>query len=311
MPIGARLLVQAPTLKPLQFGLLSVAQEVPTSDPHWRAGAFYQADVCDPSDIILDSCPNPALNFTKVPTTVGTPTRGSDAFSVYSYIDCAAPGGFYERNEQLVRNALQNGENRAIERAFWNGSADAPTGVPIYPHLAANAQVIDPNQQGSIILQTAAIVISGTAASGAAVDVVEGIGLLEGAMASCYGGTPIIHMPRRALAHLSSRFLLNVNGGFINTPSGSLISAGGGNQFTGPDGTKAPDGFAWFYATGQVMYRRGDIVVTSTPGEALRRDVNSMRLIAERTYQFGWDCCHFAVLVSLGGIITGTAGSAT
>jgi hypothetical protein len=311
MGTGARLLVQAPAFKPLPYGLMSVAQEMPMSDPHWQGGSFYQPDVCDPSDITLISCPNPGLNYAKPPTTIGTPSRGADPFSVYSYIDCAAPGGFYERDEQLTRNALANGSARAIERAFWNGTADAPTGVAIYPHLASNVQVIDPNQQGNIVLQTAAIVVSGTAASGAAVDVVEAIGLLEGAMATCYGGIPTIHMPRRALAHLSSRFLLNVQGGFINTPSGSLISAGGGNQFTGPDGTRAPDGMAWFYATGAVMYRKGPVMVTSTAGQALRRDVNSMRLVAEQTYQFGWDCCHFAVLVSLGGIITGTPGSAT
>jgi hypothetical protein len=59
------------------------------------------------------------------------------------------------------------------------------------------------------------------------------------------------------------------------------------------------------YATGAVFYFRGDVMVNPR-AESLDRSVNTVKMIAERTYVLGWDCCHFAVQTSLGGIPTGT-----
>jgi hypothetical protein len=45
--------------------------------------------------------------------------------------------------------------------------------------------------------------------------------------------------------------------------------------------------------------------------EALDRARNDVVLVAERTYVIGWDCCHFAVPVRLGGIPTGAVGGSS
>lgn len=300
MTIGAYREVAPPNVTPLPFGLLSVAQLVPDGDPHWRAGTWFQPDACHPAKSVDASCPNPALDFTKTPTTVGIVAKGADAFTVYSYIDCS-PAGNFDEYDRRTRRALELGAPRAIEQVFWTGKVASPavTGASIFPHLAANGQVFDAT--GRIRLQTAAIVVTGSGASGVANGITEAVGLLEEAMGNCYGGVPTIHIPRRGLSHLTSHFFVNTSGSFINMPSGTLVNAGGGNPNVGPDGSTPPAGQIWLYATGAVQYRRSEMEATSTLNEAIRRDVNSMRYVMEQTYQFNWDCCHFAVLVDVTG----------
>jgi hypothetical protein len=301
MTLGLYRQVAPPRLDPLPYGLLSVAQLVPDGDPHWMAGTWFQPDTCDASKTIQADCPvNPALDWTKTPTSVGITSRGADAFMAYSYIDCSPVGQFADY-EARTRAALERGASRAIERTFWTGLTTAPaaSGASIYPHLASNSQVFALGNE--ILLQPSAVVVSGSGSAGLATSIVEAVGLLEEAMGSCYPGVPTLHMPRRAFAHLSSHFILNLNGAFANTPSGSLINAGGGNPNIGPDGSTPSAGQVWIYATGALQYRRGEARATSTINQALRRDVNSMRFIMEQPYQFNWDCCLFAVRVDLTG----------
>lgn len=300
MPIGAYTEVAAPRVEPLPYGLLSIAQYVPEGDPHWRTGSWFQPDACGPAGSTQDDCPNPAFNFIKPPTTVGIVARGANAFTAYTYIDCS-PVGHWDDYEARTSKALALGAPRILENVFWTGKTGVPvTGAGlIYPHLASNAQVLA--SYDSILLQPAAVVVSGSGSGGLATSITEAVGILEESMGACYPGIPTIHVPRRAIAHLTSHFFVNTQGNFLNLPSGTKVNAGGGNPNVGPDGSTPPLGQFWMYATGQVAYRSGEIRFTSTENQALRRDVNSMRLIAEQVYQFNWDCCLFAILVDLTG----------
>jgi len=101
--------------------------------------------------------------------------------------------------------------------------------------------------------------------------------------------------------------VLDIGGSQIITKAGNLVAAGAGYPGTGPDGTIL-QGAAWIYATGQIFAYR-------TAPEAfdfkttVDRAENTVKTIVERTYVLGWDCCHFAVPVSVGGIVTGVVGA--
>jgi hypothetical protein len=66
------------------------------------------------------------------------------------------------------------------------------------------------------------------------------------------------------------------------------------------------------YATGAVTVRRSGIVLPSPQQvQVIDRNKNDVVQVAYRTYVIGWECCHFAALVRLGGEITGSVGLPT
>lgn len=305
MVVYAPTYVKPPAFTPLPYGLMSVAQLV-TDDVdrvHWRNGVQFQPDVCDESAVTLAQCPV-VTGFTKEATSDGLPAKGSQAFTAYASIACSPVGNFWEEAEARVTAALTNGEARAVERIFWTGDVDVPSGDTVYPHLAANAAVYDDTDQ--VLLQPAATtIVTG------AVDVVEGLGLLESRLADCYGGVGVIHAPREVLAHFSANHLVEKSGQQIRTWGGTPIAFGAGYPGTSPAGATPTTGTTWLYATGAVTVRKSEITITSSRIQGLDRSVNTLQLYAERTYVISWDCCLLAIPVSLGGVITGTARSAT
>jgi hypothetical protein len=85
----------------------------------------------------------------------------------------------------------------------------------------------------------------------------------------------------------------------LRTINGSYVVSGGGFPNTGPDGTAAPAGTAWLYFTGQPFIYRSRDVRTFMREESFDRSTNLLKVIAERTYLVGWDCCHYAVLINV------------
>jgi len=67
-------------------------------------------------------------------------------------------------------------------------------------------------------------------------------------------------------------------------------------------------GALWIYLTGQVFAYRSSAEEFDFKS-SFNRAENTAYMIAERTYVLGWDCCHYAVPVSVGGIVTGVVGS--
>lgn len=303
--VQLRLNVDPPVFHPAGYGLLSVAEPAAdTADPHWRNGVQYQPVYCGPALNTTAFCVSGGP--TKAALPAGWPVKAADPFTVYGWLDCSPVGYSPEAWKQTTIQALVNNEAAAVEAAFWTG---AITGQTLYPHLAANTAVFEgtPGVSQQVTVQTAA----GVVITGGGVDIVEAVGLLEGAMGGCYGGTPVLHVPRRALANMAAWSLVVKDGPRLRTPAGSLIAAGLGYPGTGPDGT-LPANALWCYATGAVKVWRSAIELTGrNPAEWVGRAHNDQTLVAERTYVIGWDCCHFAVPVVFGGDVTGSTGTYT
>lgn len=295
---AGRLLVPAPTRTPLPYGLLTVAQTPDDSDQHWRMGVRYEPDACTPDEVTVEVCPATGSPELKEPTGVWS-TRAANAFTLYAMPVCGPVGNWNDYEEKVTR-AFDSGEARALEFEFWTGTRGT------IPHLAANAAVTGTGFDANVVEQTAAVVVTG-----APVDIVEGIGLLEQSLADCYGHEGVIHVPQIALSHLKENNLAEREGDFLRSPAGHKIAAGSGYPGTAPDGTAPSAGVYWLYATGAVFVRRTPIEITSNKVQALDRRVNDVYLVAERTYVLGWDCCHFAVPVRFGGDTSGAVGTAT
>ena len=309
---GPRVEVSPPTTTPSPYGLLSVVQtRYDVADQHWRNGVIY-GPLCG-----LNGGNGGAVTFddfcavsgvgSKAPTA-GRFWRGATPFTPYAEIDCSPVGGFWDDPtfadaEQLVAAALQRSESWQVERAFWTGSA--PVGannLQVYPHLAANAAVLSTGDLFAVTLQTAATTITGT------VDPVEGLGWLEKRLADCYGQQGVIHITPMIAVAMDAYGLLKKVAQQLQTINGNLVAIGNGYPGTGPDGTTTA-GAEWAYATGAVFaYRSGQVQFRRE--DSFDRTENTLKMIAERTYVLGWDCCHFAIPISTGGRDTSVVSTA-
>lgn len=299
---GPRQLVSPPVFSDRAYGLLSVVQaRYDEPDQHWRNGITWQ-DLCGMAGTTVDPFCTDLTVSSKI-ANFTTPVYGAQPFTVFGEVDCSPVG--YSQQEQRARalDALGRAESWQVERTFWTGSA-AATGNMVYPHLAANTAVYDPNI-ATIQLQCAATAVSGSVI----LDIVEGVGRLEAAMANCYNGQPTIHVPKVLGPQLGQWGVVKADGGVLKTLSGSLVALGAGYTGSGPDGT-IPSNAVWIYATPPVIaYRSG--METFAFRESLDRTTNTVKTIAERTYVLGFSCCCFYALpVSLGGDITGQPLSA-
>lgn len=297
MVIGARKFVEPTAVTPLPYGLMSVVNLVPDADPHARMGVMFQPHACDAAHSTQESCPLDDIeDFRKTPTSDGIPARAANPVTLYTWIDCSPVGAWNEFQER-TETALDLGAPRALENVFWTGEVDQPATGIHYPHLAANASVFDPAQPDVLLQSPAVIPVAGPHS------VFNALGILEGAMGTCYPGVPTIHVPREAVAVMDRYNLLERRGDVLYTLSGSKVAAGAGYPGTSPAGVDPAYPGTWFYATGQITMRVSDTQFTSSREAALRRDINSMVLIAERTYSLSPDCCHFAVEVDLALVI--------
>ena len=293
-----RNLVPPPQFVDRNFGLLSVVQpRYDEPDAHWRNGVTFQ-DLCGLGGLTYDPC---AVSGTPTAKSrnVSVSTFGALPFTVVGEVDCSPVG--YSQEEQRARavDSLTRNESFQVERAFWTGAV--ANGV-LYPHLAANAAVVD---SLGVTLQCAATPVSGSVV----LDIVEGIGRLESAMANCWNGQFVIHMPVVLANTLLSNYSAEIYGSQVKTREGNLVAFGSGYTGTGPDGTSIPNA-AWIYATPPIFAYRS-APETFTFREELNRTNNTVQTIVERTYVLGFPCCcFFAVPISVGGSTTGQPLSA-
>lgn len=289
-----------PPFTPLPYRLRDAASGPDQFVGHQKLGYMYQPDDCNLPNEYRTACEAEA-GPEKEPTG-GANWRGGDPFVLYTWLDCTLVGQDYEQLRQRTENAHANNVQTMVEEIFWTGGTQANVA---YPHLAANAEVTDVVGGSTVTLQTSATTITGT------FDIVEAIGLLEGAMAECYGGTPFIHMPRTALAHMAANHLVVQKNNRLLTPGGSVIVAAPGYPGTSPAGAEPATGRTWIYATGSVKWMQSDVKFTARDvRQALGRSTNTPVLVAEQWFGLAWDCCHFAIDVSLGGVVTGAVNSA-
>lgn len=312
MSTSARLFVDPPTFSPSPYGLLSAVQPRPDTDPHWQMGVNW-VDVCGGAGVTLDPCTTSAPVITgsgmitsKAPTTSRT-LWGATPFTVYLEVDCS-PVDFWEQKETVMQRALDRFETFQVERTFWTGLAPERNnsgGIAngVLPHLASNAQVVENTFGGNIILQQAATVVTG-----AALNVVDALGVLEGALASCLNGTGIIHVPQALAPTLA--LLLQRQGNRLISPNGNTVAIGAGYPGTSPTGAAPALGTSWMYATGPVFMYRGAPNIRLLDGAAsLNRNVDTVKAIVERTYLLGYDCCLIGQLVNTSSFIATSTGT--
>ncbi len=324
MSTNLRQYVEPPGFTNTPYGLTSYVDWRPDSgDNHWRAGITYEP-ICGAALTTNDPCivtGTSGAGLTKSQTGFRT-TRAALPITVFAEVDCA-PVGHWDDAEAFAQQMFLRNESFALEKAFWTGIISTRPGdtTGVYPHLAANAQVLDSaNSLSTIVLQPAATVVTGIA-----VDPTEGLGRLEKALGTAYNGIGFIHAPVETIPHLSTGRLIQEGQIKLRTWNGNYVVAGTGYPGTGPDGTDPGVGKAWMYATGQLFGYRGPIKTIplmsasngSGPGSvgraqlSLDRTVNTTKVLVERQYVVSWDCSLFAILVSTGGQVTGSANSPT
>lgn len=288
---GARQIVDPPAFSLLPYGLWDAAQKPTLDSPHWRQGITW-VERCPTGGTTYDEClsvtgtggppPEPPAKADNVEQNF----RGATPVTVMAEFDCSAVG--LGDAATVAADALARIEGQQLEAAFWTGTAGGQEVV--FPHLAADAEVVDVND---IVLQTVASPVVTDA------DAAHALGELEAELADCYAGQGIIHVPRSVLPTLNAWNLVTERDGRLYTTAGNLIVVGGGYTGTGPDGTAPAAGTAWIYATGAVFGYRGEVQVRS-PRESIDRSANTMRMIAERTYVIAFECCLLAAHIVLG-----------
>lgn len=298
---GPRLIVNPPVFTPSPYGLLSVAQ-VQNGDgsSHWQNGVTWQSRCLDVMGrttydecLVVTGSGGPPPEPSTKQETVGLVLRGATPFTALAKFDCPPVG--QDDARRIATDALAQSETWQVERTFWTGTVDGKANLQ-FPHLAADSQVLDAQ---SVLLQSAA----STVVTGSAVDPATGLGLLEQALADCYNGVGVIHMPVKALPTFNANGLVYAQSGVLKTLNGNLVAVGAGYPGTSPAGVATATGETWIYATGAVFVYRSGVKVTETR-DSLDRTNNTVEMIAERTYVLGWDCCHLAVLVDLGVSVT-------
>lgn len=304
---GLRQIVTAPTFTPLPYGLATVTQpQDSTSDPHWMNGVTYTVR-CGGGGTTYDECivvtgtgvaggaGAPPPQPTKVANVQQT-LRGATPFTCVAEFDCAPVG--HVDIDTAAEEALTRVEGWQMERAFWSGFA-GPAGQQrrvVFPSLAnSQTAIVDAN---AVPLQS--VVVTGNGV-GAAFKPARALGVLEGLLGDCLMGVGTIHIPQFALpsfAGAGPTSAIVKQGAQLRTMNGNMVAVGAGYPGTGPDGSAPPAGQTWIYATGPVaMWRSNPRVLNAR--ESFDRAKNTQKMIAERTYVLGWDCCHFAVLVDL------------
>lgn len=291
MAIRPRLYVASPRYTPFPYGLSSVVQWVDETDVHWRNGVQFEPDSFADAHLTMEKCFDTDDDEDDVAAKTATDQidlRCANPFTVYAELNCP-PIGHWDDYKARTIAALDNGQGRPMETAFWTGVTGEAT---LYPHLASDDVVVE-----EACVQTAATVVTG---SGTAASWQQGIALLEAALVDCYGGVGVIHMPFWVAAILQGEMFLVVDEKRqqLRTRLGTLVAAGTGYPGTGPDGSAPANGAAWIYGTGAIVGRQSAVDI-STREEALDRSINRMVMIAERTFVLAWDSCHVCAQINL------------
>lgn len=281
-----------PTFRPLPYRLMGAADGPHPLTGHQKLGVYYQPDDCSlPLETTSDCLTG--TGAAKV-ATAGANWQGTDPFPVYTWLPCDLVGigepNALEALRSRTRRAHDNNVQRLVEEIFWTGGT-----YGYGQHLDAGTPVTETSGGSVVNLQTAASVV----ATGSH-DVTNAISLIEDAMAGCYGGVPLIHVPRALTAYLDQQHLITKQGEFLKTGNGSIVIPGPGYPGTGPDGAAPTAGNTWIFATGQVkLWASEPFFTAQNAAEVLRHDLNSTVLILEQWFMLGWDCCHFAIQVEI------------
>lgn len=253
-------------------GLLEAATGPLDLPAHARtSGATYVTDSCGEARLYPAPCIEPP--YPAMVLDPGDAQAQVFVFNVYASLVCGSMSYPFAEAERRVRARLQMGESRAVELAFWGGTADV-TGIV---------------EQ----LDTATLVTD----LGTAANVVDAVSVLEQQMSAVYGGVPLLHARPRLGAYLGSRGVLTERNP-ARTHFGSTVVLGAGYSGNSPDNATPPDATTeWMLATGRVIVWRSEVFVPPST-QMLDRATNQLGLYAMRTYAIAVECGAAAVQVT-------------
>ena len=283
LPNGS--LVNLPRSADRRYGLLDVFSPQSPGDNHWVIGGVnFEDDLCGASlEAFLDNCP-PVTGFTKTNERGGIDSCASDPFQVKAGVLCStggrAPGEWFE----IARQRLLQWEGKKVEEVFWTG---VTANGNISPSLATGNDDCD-------------LDVTDLTGGGGAVNPVDGISLLEDAIADTFPGEGYIHVPTRLPAYLKTLDQMDLDNGVLYSPSGNRYVVGTGYPGSGPANVAAGAGTTWIFATGPIGIWRSNMYMTPEEiGQAVNRSINDVEVMAERYYVLGFSCAVFAVNVDL------------
>lgn len=258
----------APTVTPLEGTLLDAATV--TNDFAWLDGndlfesyncmKFEQsAEFCAPNTKVFDQ---------------GAGWQDGIRFAAYGGVQCKAIGLDQPYMLSEVERVFQAGESTAVERALMAQRFRVDTETT-------------PRWDAPVDLTPVA----------GAVKPAVGVAILEGYAANEYVGAPTLHMPRVIGSLLLGADGVALENRVLRTKLGSKIAAGAGYDYDnyGPDGSAAPVGEKWLYATGEVVVGRGPAIVR----QVMAHEDNDVFVLAERGYIAAVDCFTAAVRVQV------------
>lgn len=280
------------------LGLFDNVSWLTPRNDHWKLGIQYDA-ICPFSRVTITPCISGApATLTSKSATFDMNHRGSKSFTVYDEVDCTPDRQFWDEARSLALVSLTNTAPITAEAVFWSGVAS--DGVPVYPNLTTRGVIMDSTNQ--IILQPAITQITGTAG----LDIVEGLDRLESAFSACYPGEGWVHVPEGLINALCARYLVQYKGGKLYTWAGNRVIVGKGYPTNiGPGGVAPAAGTGYLVMTSPVFGIRGTPAAVGDPVQSLDRSVNTLKMIAEQTFLFGWQCCAVTVQITTGGELAG------
>lgn len=331
--------VEAPTVEPYRFGLLSVSDVIDSNDSNWQAEGVQYQPLCggwntavQPVDVVSFTLTgggttgvDPNFTYPVDLTTDGTVSvdwgdgtvesvtdTGTHSYTATGTFTVTATKGDAVSTAQITVPTTGTVTSVPQDKELL-AEPGLITGAPVTVYAMAGCKMVGdfPKAQeramGNLALgEQQALeegvmrrVLSGATVinSGDTLSPKQGLAALEGYASTVYGGSPTMHMSRLAGSLLGADGL-KANGGHLESILGSKVAAGGGYMLNiGPDGTDAPAGQAWMYATGTVVVRRAS-AQSYGPVPNLSSPDNSYVALAERTYVVTADCFKAAVLVT-------------
>lgn len=256
--------LSAPLPQPRQFTLLDAAQLVDPENDRWLAGAWIEGYAPGPAHT-HDPCSTGTDRMKADAGIIARPMAG--AFTAYLAGECtgAGIGPRADRFVDRLTRVFTAVEAAAVERVFATGDG----------HSTLGAYLTDGNLD--------------QLASGAAQPPVEGLALLEQAIADT-GGGGLIHVGPALATHWAAEGGIQEVRGQMQTKLGTRVAVGAGYIGAFPDGGSTPAaGTEWAFATGPVAITRSEVF--SNPADyaqALDRTSNLVVFIAERHYLLTW-----------------------
>lgn len=254
-----------------RYGLLTAASGPMDLSPHGEGGGVrYEAVTCGEAFSYPIGCANDVVSAPTKRLDGGDPLVEALPFTVVASIECGSLGYTESEFDAKIRRRLANGEQGAVEQAFWTGNTPAGADLGI-DNLQDSAVAVFPPDNTDIRGVVAGLEDYAYRAEG-------------------YGSVAYIHAPVSVAAWAANAYLIIEDGPLKRTPFGSIWVFGGGYPGTGANGAFPFAGGAYMHITGQVNVWRAAEVTTYPMSATLNRETNQMLLLAERTYAVGFDC---------------------